>query len=57
MLTQSLLRMQQYLTTEPDLAPYKEMILHKNAEWLLGLSSDKPTAASHNGTMADWGKK
>ena len=51
MLTQSLLRMQQYLTTEPDFAPYSEMILHKNAEWLLGLSSDKPTAESHDGTM------
>ena len=50
-LTQSLLRMQQYLTTEPDLAPYKEMILHKNAEWLLGLTSDKPTAERHDGTM------
>ena len=36
MLTQSLQRMQQYLTTEPDLAPYKEMILHKNAELLYG---------------------
>ena len=35
-LTQSLQRMQQYLTTEPDLAPYREMILHKNAEWLMG---------------------
>jgi predicted TIM-barrel fold metal-dependent hydrolase/quinol monooxygenase YgiN len=51
MLTQSLLRMQQYLTTEPDLAPYKEMILQKNAAWLLGLSSYKPTAESHDGTM------
>ena len=50
-LTQSLQRMQQYLTTEPDLAPYKEMILHKNAEWLMGLSSDKPTATSQDGTM------
>ena len=50
-LTQSLQHMQQYLTTEPDLAPYKEMILHKNAEWLFGLSSDKPTATSHDGTM------
>ena len=46
-LTQSLQRMQQYLTTEPDLAAYREMILHKNAEWLLGLSSDKPTAKKH----------
>ncbi len=51
LLTQSLARMKQYLTDEPDLAPYKEMILHKNAAWLLGLSSDKPTAESHNGTM------
>ena len=49
-LTQSLQRMQQYLTDEPDLAPYKEMILHKNAEWLLGLS-DKPTAERHDNTM------
>ena len=50
-LNQSLQRMQQYLTTEPDLAPYREMILHKNAEWLLGLTSDKPTAAERDGTM------
>ena len=50
-LTQSLARMKQYLTDEPDLAPYREMILHKNTEWLLGLSSDKPTAESHYGTM------
>ena len=50
-LTQSLQRMQQYLTTEPDLAPYKEMILHKNAEWLLGLASDKPTATKHDNAM------
>ena len=41
-LTQSLQRMKQYLTDEPDLAPYKEMILHKNAEWLLGLPADYP---------------
>ena len=51
MLTQSLQRMKQYLTNEPDLAPYREMILHKNAEWLLGLTSDKPTVADRNGTM------
>ena len=50
-LTQSLQRMQQYLTTEPDLTAYREMILHKNAEWLLGLSSDKPTAKKHEDTM------
>ena len=51
MLTQSLQRMKQYLTNEPDFAPYKEMILHKNAEWLLGLTSDKPAATSHDGSM------
>ena len=50
-LTQSLQRMKLYLTTEPDLAPYKEMILHKNAEWLLGLTSDRPAATSHDGSM------
>lgn len=33
-LTKSLLRMKDYLTTEQDLAPYKEMILWKNAEKL-----------------------
>ena len=33
-LTQSLARMKQYLTTEADLAPYKEMILWKNAQRL-----------------------
>ena len=31
-LTQSLERMKQYLTTETNLAPYKEMILYKNAQ-------------------------
>jgi len=51
LLTQSLQHMKQYLTTEPDLAPYKEMILHKNAEWLLGLTSEKPTVADRDGTM------
>ena len=51
LLIQSLQRMQQYLTTEPDLAPYKEMILHKNAEWLLELTSEKPTVADRDGTM------
>ena len=33
-LTQSLARMKQYLTTEPDLAPFREMILHQNANQL-----------------------
>ena len=47
-LTQSLARMKQYLTTEQDLAPFKEMILWKNAMWLLGLSNEKPTVEKAN---------
>ena len=50
-LTHSLQRMQHYLTTEPDLAPYKEMILHKNAEWLFGMSKTKPAYDTDNGKM------
>ena len=50
-LTQSLQRMQQYLTTEPDLAPFREMLLHKNAEWLFGLSEARPAASTSNGKM------
>lgn len=38
-LTASLQRMRQYLTTEPDLAPFREMILHKNAERLFKIRS------------------
>ena len=45
-LTQSLARMRQYLSTEPDLAPYREMILHKNAQWLFHQAGEKPTAAT-----------
>jgi len=41
-LTQSLQRMKQYLAAEPDLAPFREMILHKNGEWLMGLSQTMP---------------
>ena len=33
-LTQNLARMKQYLTTESDLAPFREMILYKNANQL-----------------------
>ena len=33
-LTQGLERMKQYLTDEPDLAPFKEMFLYKNAQQL-----------------------
>ena len=50
-LTHSLQRMKQYLTTEPDLAPFREMILHKNAEWLTGMSQTKPVADGYDGKM------
>ena len=50
-LTASLARMKQYLSNESDLAPFREMILHKNAEWLLGLSGEKPMAERQEGKM------
>ena len=50
-LTASLARMKQYLSDESDLAPFREMILHKNAEWLFGLSDEKPTATPIEDTM------
>ena len=51
-LTQSLARMKEYLQKEPDLAPYKDMILCRNAKWLFGQSIDKPTAdVPHANTM------
>ena len=50
-LTASLARMKQYLTNEADLAHFREMILHKNAEWLFGLSGEKPTAERQEGKM------
>jgi quinol monooxygenase YgiN len=43
--------MRQYLSEEPDLAPFSEMILHKNAEHLLGLTSEKPSAREGDGKM------
>ena len=43
-LSLSLLRMRQYLTMEPDLAPFKEMFLWKNAMWLFGQTGEKPSA-------------
>ncbi len=42
--TQSLQRMQQYLSNEPDLVPFRKMILSENARWLFGRSSERPTA-------------
>lgn len=50
-LTASLSTMRRYLTNEPDLAPFKEMILHKNAEWLWGISGLKPAKDSHYDKM------
>ena len=50
-LSQGLQRMEHYLTAEPDLSPFKEMILYKNAEWLLGMSQTKPVAENFNGKM------
>ena len=43
-LTQSLARMKDYLSKEPDLAPLRKMILYQNAKWLLGQTGEKPTA-------------
>ena len=51
-LTQSLTRMKDYLSKEPDLAPFKEMILWKNAQWLFGQIADKPTVnTNHEGMI------
>ena len=43
-LKQSLARMKDYLSKEPDLAPFREMILWKNAKWLFDQSEEKPSA-------------
>ena len=45
-LTQSLDCMKQYLSTAPDLAPFREMILWKNAQRLFAEAGEKPSAAS-----------
>lgn len=50
-LTAGLQRMNKYLAEEPDLAPFREMFLHKNAEFLFGLSDSKPTAEVASGKM------
>lgn len=50
-LTAGLERMKQYLAAEPDLAPYREMILHKNAAWLFGMTDKKPDADANAGQM------
>ena len=51
-LTQSLARMKDYLSKEPDLVPFQKMILSENARWLFDQASDKPTAdVPHANTM------
>ncbi len=50
-LTKSLARMKDYLSKEPDLAPFKEMILWKNAKWLLEQTGEKPSAAIATANM------
>ena len=49
-LTQSFARMKDYLSKEPDLAPFQKMILSENARWLFGKLSDKPSADIPNAT-------
>ncbi len=51
-LTQSIARMKQYLTTEPDLVPFREMILWENAKWLFNQTGEKTSAKNSDiGTM------
>ena len=50
-LTQGLKRMKQYLTDEPDLAPFKDMFLWKNAAWLFHRTGEKPLAAARSSSM------
>lgn len=35
-------RMRQYLDDDPELAPYRDMFLHENAEYLFGLRDEAP---------------
>ena len=50
LLTASLNRMRQYLTDEPDLSPFRKMILRQNAEWLLSLTDQKSHATPTDAT-------
>ena len=50
-LTAGLQRMRNYLTDEADLAPFKEMILYKNAQWLFGQMTEKPQAKPQENIM------
>ena len=47
-LTASIGRMKHYLSEEPDLIPYRKMILEQNARWLFGLSAEKTKAVPRN---------
>ncbi len=47
-LTQSLTRMKDYLTKEPDLAPLRKMILYQNAHWLFNPTTDKPSVEKNS---------
>ena len=50
-LTASLNRMKKYLAEEPDLMPFREMILWKNAQWLFNQMGEKPLAESKTDNM------
>ena len=50
-LTQSLARIKNYLSTEPDLAPFREIILWKNAQWLFGQTTNKPSIKNTSQNM------
>lgn len=50
-LTQSLAKMKQYLTTEPDLAPLRKMILYQNANWLFGKTTEKTSVENTSQNM------
>ena len=50
-LTQSLAKMKQYLTTEPDLAPLRKMILYQNANWLFGQTTEKTSIENTSKNM------
>ncbi len=45
-LKKSLERLRTYLAQEPDLAPFRKMILEQNANWLFGDISEPPQTAS-----------
>ena len=50
-LTASLQRMRAYLTEDPQLAPYREIILHENAERLFNLNDTEPTHIFNQATQ------